>query len=261
MPDHVKITKNGLIRVDWDGDKRINVESVPDDPWVCLRSECRIDEDVTLGDIFRMMEGDELLTEFIRSYSWCGPIHEFHKAAKLPRKPPAEPPQDDPDYEPDPLLYLEICFDGETFTFEGVTDYNDSPDFYGVGSKEPRYSVSCTPMSELVHLPVRINTDFTIRANFVDEVVKAKRVMSLLEVLDAIYWDISFHGGPEENSAFVDELKGMVDELKGMMDDIKEREARGEVGIPFEEVMKELRDGIDAQKLIKTNDDEPGKKS
>ena len=36
---------------------------------------------------------------------------------------------------------------------------------------------------------------------------------SLLEVLDCIYDDISFHGSPSDNKKFIENLKEMVDEI------------------------------------------------
>jgi hypothetical protein len=48
-----------------------------------------------------------------------------------------------------------------------------------------------------VLVPIEFETDF-----------------SLLEVLDAIYDDISFHGGPSENAAFLEEIQETVQRIK-----------------------------------------------
>jgi hypothetical protein len=52
---------------------------------------------------------------------------------------------------------------------------------------------------------------------------------NLLSILDAVYWDISFYGGPQEAEEFKEELCRRVDEIKS-----------GEAKlIPFEDIKKE----------------------
>lgn len=54
----------------------------------------------------------------------------------------------------------------------------------------------------------------------------------MLEILDAIYDDISFHGGPAENAAFIEQMKDTVEKIKS-----------GEIKtVPIDEVFKDLEE-------------------
>lgn len=165
----------------------------------CLREVTNIDEGVTLGDIFNFVEKSEdgVLADLIGTLAHNWHMDEFHAQAK-------EPPSADGE---DKLAYLEIywrpCY------------YNDrkslrvEAEFHGVSLENKRtYSVSYTPVNELVHLPVKLNKVVNLEdgSSFYHE-------YTLLDILDAIYWDISFAGGPEENKAFLEECQDRMEEI------------------------------------------------
>src|ERR1044071_9426246 len=90
MSDFVRFTKNGLVAFDWNSEKQ---EYLPDPKphpagnIINLRTTVELEQGITLGDVFRAVEADEMLMDMISFYSWCAPIREFHAAAKIPRKP------------------------------------------------------------------------------------------------------------------------------------------------------------------------------
>ena len=85
MSGLVRITKEGIVAYDWNGEAR---EYIPDTSGRSnlrnLRVRCELDPDLTLGDLFRAVETDPALMEFISDYSWC-PVVEFHRQAELPK--------------------------------------------------------------------------------------------------------------------------------------------------------------------------------
>jgi hypothetical protein len=69
----------------------------------------------------------------------------------------------------------------------------------------------------------------------------AERTYNLQDVLDAIYWEISFHGGPAQKNEVKDMLKERVDEIKSGLAD----------SIPAEEVFPELKETAEENKGMK----------
>ncbi len=213
MADFVKITKNGLIPYNWNPDLQDYLPAEPEEvSFHLLRSKCVIEEKVTLGDILNIVDQDELLKSFISMYSWCGVIDELHEEAKLP----VEPLVND-----EPLIELLIESYGEIHgPFDFEKELTDMDQFEGVDlnfsandAKGVSWSISCTPLTQISNLPVKLvelckfSKDheplFTTRCHY-----------SLLEVLDCIYWEISFHGGPKEKAEFINGLKVSMDEIK-----------------------------------------------
>jgi hypothetical protein len=262
MADYVEFTPEGLFAYKWNGKNRKNVRFRPKKLAIgtFLRSRCEIVEGTTLRNIFDTVDRYKLLKLIIAQYSWCRPIEEFHAQAR-------EPMQEDPDDREEPLTYLEIYHHPEIHQFTEkkkhpggmreritVVDFDTSVGFHGVGPTHEKngpanredgntnYSVSYSPMWKLADLPMKLNKEFTVyepfdrnkhkKGNPPQELLKATREFSLLDVLDAIYWDISFVGGPAENAEFIAGLKDQMEEIKS-----------GNVPmIPMEQVFKDLKD-------------------
>jgi hypothetical protein len=253
MGDTVKITKNGFIDIKWNGDTQEYEDKIRDTYVSCLRKEVEIEEGVTLKDIFTAVEKDELLKSFISMYSWCRDMDQFLAQIK---QPVSEPDTGDK------IDYLEVYWDAEVWTYKKhkKEQLDPSVDFYTgfhgwgqVTTEEQKkmygdtdkiaYSVSCTPMYVLADLPIKVNTDIEI--HHIDEtsktyphsmtLFKGKREFSLLDFLDAIFWDISFYGGPSEAAAFLGKMQKTVEGIK---------EGTVET-FPWEDVKKELCDDED----------------
>lgn len=221
MPDSVIISKNGLFRLDWSSKKREYIKRKVKKAHVlmCLRSACEIEEGTTLRDIFNIVDQYKLLKTVISHYAWCHQIDEFHAQAK-------EPYSYKDENSDEKIDYLEVLWHTDHQQYDDETTFGISTEFHGVGTMagEPTcFSVSCTPMQDLADLPIKLNKQVKIYSvwklgkrvkEFPQEMITATNCFSLLEVLDAIYYDISFYGGPAENREFVEEMKETVEGIK-----------------------------------------------
>ena len=209
MSDHVIFTKDGLKQFSWDGDAQEYKQNIRNSAVTNLRSECRIEDGVTLADIFNAVENDPPLKNIISVYSWCWHIDDFHEQAKLPKE----------DFEDADILYLEICWIAEIQDYSDGNCFDIYTDFSGPGVNGERYSVSCSPMNKIAHLRVKLNNSVEIEKHHrksKSEMIadKMSRSFSLLDVLDAIYDDISFYGGPEDNKKFLEKMEETMEDIK-----------------------------------------------
>jgi hypothetical protein len=261
MSEHIEFTPNGLVLHKWNRDKRKFVRKRPKKLTIVthLRSRCEIAEGTTLRQIFEAVDKYKFLKLVIAQYSWCRQLDAFHAQAQ-------EPQRFDPD-DTDPMEYLEIYHHPEVHKFtekkkhpggtreRTVTiDFDTSVGFHGIGpapkGKEDdlaarpdgniQYSVSYSPMWKLADLPVKLNKSFDVYEPFDsnrpgsgrEKLLTASREYTLLEVLDAIYWDISFMGGPSDNADFLEQMNETMDQIRS-----------GEVPlIPIEQVFTDLKE-------------------
>lgn len=226
MGDKVHITKAGFQALAWDGEAQQYVEEhLPS--MVCrLRCACHIDQGVTLGDIFKAVAADRALCDFIGEYSWCN-MDIFHAEAE--REPPARE-----DHNNNKLKYLRLS---KRFEFHEDLDPELSSgdmdiDFSGLGPPTPDdlenghahpdtdgniyWALDFTPVNELRDIPVRLDPIMEIRKGRCGEetIAKVTAWFSLLEVLDGIYMEISFHGTPAKRDAVMATLQEQVEDIK-----------------------------------------------
>ena len=219
MSEFVRFTKDGLRLLSWDSETRTYFDTPYTKGMVHLRSRCEIAEGVTLRDIMTAVDKDEELKTIIGPYSWCWHIDEFNAEVALPRV--------DKEDE-DPLTQIEISRYGEIL--DGKLEISDH---LGANSKSGTYyGISYTPLNQLADLPVVLITKVPFSVHFgrhsscndpffkqfekdslIEPLFTVETHYSLLEVLDAIYWDISFAGGPEEKVEFMAMLNDRVDEI------------------------------------------------
>ena len=204
----VCIEKDGLWLYEYDQDASFK-RNKPNRIFACLREYCEIADGVTLGDIFNIVDALPKLKSFISQYSWCCEIDEFHHQAK------EAIPVDNKTPEDEPLAYLRVYWHVSAQQHKKVNYFGMSPSFDGIGTGGTHYSVSYSPMYELAHLPVKLDTDFVIHRKQVSStgekiLYKANACFSVMEVLDAIYDDISFVGGPDDNKAFIENMKEKI---------------------------------------------------
>lgn len=200
MSEGVRITKEGLKSFKWDSTIREYVEEEVESYIPKLRNSCRLDLGVTLGDIFNAVEQHSDLKAFIGMYSWCN-MDAFHKEAKH-----------SPLHKSN-LEYLEISrYFEDGSTWDHFTGFG-KPEKPEDGTELICYGIGFTPASEMVHLEVRLNPKCSIQKDY-KEVDTTEAWYSLLEVLDAVYWEISFYGNPEDRDQKGAELQEMVKEIK-----------------------------------------------
>ncbi len=248
MPKYV-LTKNGI--VDENGLKIYFIEALP--------HFCDIEEGTTMLDIFRLVD-EELLTKmFFEFYSWCHDITAFHTAAEDIQKSDTE------------FNYSEIyaAMDVEIrsnekekkpFDFNIWHDFHvngnitakereANPDWYE-GQTTQNYGVMMTPIGAYAWLPLKLEKKVIIEELRTDlnkqvSVVECTRDMTLLEILDAIYWEISFVGGPEETLKFADDMRKQVDEIKAGTIETR----------PFEELVDKVQK---REEVTRPREDEDG---
>jgi hypothetical protein len=211
MADRIRITNSGFVAVDWNPDTQSHETEPTEEILGNLRTTCEIDEDVTLGRIFEIVSSDPVLKVVMKAYSWCSDIDGFHAAAKLP-------PTERKDVKPEEVLtHIEIskvCDVHDPHKSETKGDFQYWEHMAGVSANGERWAIGCLPMGDIQHLPVKLNTDIVIRKNFADALWEGRTHFTLLEVLDAIYFDISFYGGPEENKKFLNDLLEMSNDIE-----------------------------------------------
>lgn len=234
--EHVRITPEGLFRVRWNSEVRKFRKSrvKRDRVFTALRDPCKIAKGTTLGDIFKMVASYPTLQDFIGQYSWCRDIEAFHYQAKMPAQ---------RDTEVSSLVVRRCAIEhddfGANFEFYGLGLQLDSDNKPIPDSEHTQtYSMSMTPMNEMAHLPIKIDRKVEVYKSFKykkgqpyklpEKMLEAKSYMTLLEVLDAIYWDISFYGGPQETAEFKQCMMNNIEayergEVKTIsMDELKE---------------------------------------
>ena len=198
------------------------------DPLQHLMSRCVVGDNFSLKHLFDFVDSNEILKLFIAQYSWCGSIDEFHAAA---RNTP----------EPTTLKFLKINKNGDVHEYKGERDITICYDIYGYGPlseeekedwnkyttldgdgnpKPPptcqRYGIEFSPMNELADLSIVIDNIFEIHEykNDFPIIFSSKPSFTLLEILDAVYWEISFCGSPADAKEMLDGLKKQVDEIE-----------------------------------------------
>ena len=199
----VKISSEGLLLYKYEDG--IYIKDIIEESCILsyLRNDCEIVENTTLGDIFKIVKNNDMLKSFIKQYSWCGSIDEFHDQSLMH-------PDDDFEY----LDRLVIEWSSSTNLtskksknlnglriITKVIGFDLSPDFYGFDSNGTACSVSATPMWQLANVPVELDENYEIYEPFCvsgsrEKLIVGSRRFTLLNILDAIYYDISFYGGP-----------------------------------------------------------------
>jgi hypothetical protein len=210
-------TKAGLFYEKWNGKKDVRRRVKKMSVWTHLRDACEIEEGVTLLDIFRTVDKYKALKVFMAQYSWCKALDAFHAQAEEPNYGAHEDKEN-----PNEMTHLEIYWHADYSSFEETNYVELSPGFHGIGVPGPEkqgycpdgkryWSIAFSPMYRLADLPVKLDktVEFFKPKDYKPgrkPIVKGQREFSLQDVLDAIYWEISFHGDPQEKSLNLDEL-------------------------------------------------------
>lgn len=237
MSEKVTITPDGLVVSRWNAETQENDKELieENDPTVLshLRTWCEIDPDTTIWHIMDFVRKSEVLSMFISQYAWCNGIDEFHEELDKPAIID----------ENDGMDHFEIRWDVDYHKSTKFTSFGLSPSFIGVGlpiteekQKEKRseddprgelpigfvetYSVSASPLNTFAHLKLELNTTvdvYRLKRHPKTENIKilaSECAFSLLDVLDAIYFEISFHGPPDQRDEFLDNMRGLAEEAR-----------------------------------------------
>ena len=206
-----------------DTDSRLNEVDVTGRAHELLFELITVHAGTTLADIFRLMEASPLLQKFYRR----GFAEELCAEA---RKRAVEPPaRERASYEGIEFLELfqEWGLDTSTNEYSGMQRLQlhgighelaeDLPEERRKKGERIEWSVSLTPLRELLSLPVRVNAqvriteeDATAKA-YMSEIRRARNAdVTLGQVIHGLVWELSFHGGPQEQLEVSEDLKRQV---------------------------------------------------
>jgi len=209
-----------------------------------------LEADVTVGDVFRLLDACPILTLiFARNFAV-----ELCDEARLGA---VDAKQRDP-ASPEGIEYLELypqwSLDTSTTTYAstqrlqlrgiGFELQAEAPDYRRKRGERIQWSVSLTPLREMLALPLRVSDELCILEDdinakaFGNEVVKGRHPeVTLAQVMDGLLWELSFHGGPQERAEV---RSGLSEQLAEIEAGTAEPVSRGEL---FED---EDRPGFDA---------------
>jgi len=219
------IGKSGFRATEWDSTERAYVDKPIRSLFHELRSVCHIEDGVTLGDIIEFVVRNSKLSELVGEYSWCD-VDAFVKESRRPCIKPSE------------LKYVELTrtIEIDADRMGTILGINDSIDVHGRDESDTHYALDFSPVNEIAHLPVRLAPNVTIldwRTAFTESkvttVAEGETCFTFLEIITELFYEISFHGSPEQR----DEFAGDLLEVKRQVDS-------GEAKlVPWEKVIDE----------------------
>ncbi len=185
-------------------------------------------DQVTVADIFGLLDACPALQRIFRR-EFAAELTEEARRGPLPQA-----GANDPD-EYSQLEYLELSYawglDTSTREYTSVHQLDLdgvgmvlSADAPGVGKKageRVRYSVSLTPLRELLSLPLRASEELSISEDDLDataygDVIERGRCsrVTLGQVIHSLLHELSWHGGPTEQAEVLEDLTARVDEVR-----------------------------------------------
>lgn len=188
-----------------------------------------VDDGVLLADIFRLLDAVPILTSIFRRDFSEELLIEAQKGVS---------PSVTSGYSPEGIEYLELYQVWNLNTATHEYEPLHRLDFHGIGyllredldegngcifpaGTRIHWSISTTPLRELLEIPIRINHIISVCENdlsakkYAQELEKVQvHGFNLSQILHGILWELSWHGGPEKQSEFVEELKSRVDDVK-----------------------------------------------
>lgn len=126
------------------------------------------------------------------------------------------------EYDPDKIEYLELYWAADIFAFDGSADISglSFPSFHGIGfelKEEPKeefspykkgdrinWGLDFSELNSLLNLEIKLNEElevmeeWTIKNSKPNTLLKCNYKYNLTQVLQGIFWEISFYGSPKE---------------------------------------------------------------
>lgn len=190
-----------------------------------LFEEVALAEDVTLADIFGLLEASPLLVE----------VYRRNFAQQLQAEAQKGPLKAKKCKKSERIDSLALCSHWHQDTSSDSISGNHllhldgqgpvlqkASREYGVKAGERvKFSVSLTPLRELLSLPLRINLqtpvyEADLDAFLCNQELRAIRQegFTLGQVIQSVLWELSFHGTPAQSAKFTASLKKEMDEIK-----------------------------------------------
>lgn len=219
------------------------------DPWHRKDRYVKFEDGVTLNDVFKFVSTDPEIWDMVCTNSYVVPFIDKWKTIESYK--PA------PSYSPDEIEYLELYWVPELSFDDNGKYYIDGVNrscFHGIGfllkeDKKDRdyvmyhkgnrihWGIDFSQLEDLLGLPIRINEKFELRDDFalyadyrnVPILVDAVKKMTLQEVVEGIFWELSFYGCQNEKDEKKAELDGIMDDLDMDNNSIDELIEQGKV--------------------------------
>jgi hypothetical protein len=183
--------------------------------------------ELKLGDIFILFEACPALHQVFRR-AWSVEMCEEARKGAVPQR-RGDNPADDAGIE-----YLELYWSWARDTASSTYRSVHRLDLHGVGpvlasdnaiyghraGTRINWSVSLTPLRELLELPLRLREELSIAEDDIDAKAYAQPIASgrcdevlLGQVIQGVLWELSFYGGPEDKAQVGADLKAQVEEI------------------------------------------------
>ena len=206
------LKKEGLFVREWDGEEKTYKDRIikEEEVFSYLNKCLDIEEGVVFENLIRIVSENESLKTFLSMYSLCWDIDAFHKEIFE-----GEKESKDSSAIVDNLV---ICRYGEVHNSDGKKELESFIDFGGNGRcideeafgdceyHESSFGVGCGHLGDLKEIPIILNIEYKIENNKSEKVFVCNQKFTLLEVLNAVYDEISFYGSPEDRDSFFDDL-------------------------------------------------------
>jgi hypothetical protein len=235
------IKKDGIIIANAGSSSEKNVTDVA---ILYLMQPCEIEDGVTLKDIFLILKRDMSFYKTLIQ-NW---VEEIVEEGLSPTK-----SQDDASQCK--IDYLELSWNltaesGKENYFSGL----EMPEFHGVGSwpateHNPEgsgaISIMFSPANHLANIPLKLkqtlNLDLQTEYKFKERITYHNPTYTLLQILYAIIWEMSFLGKPEKRNTELEKLNQVVEDVKNGTAEL----------IPMEDAFKQLKERV-AERTKKT---------
>lgn len=186
-----------------------------------------LDPDLTLGDIFRLLHRSEALRRVFRQDFAAELCAEASKGPVPPTR-GSDPP------EVKGIEFLELYrqwrhdssearyWDTQQLHLHGIGHVLDVdvPDYGVKAGDRIHWSVSLTPVRELLLLPLRVKETFDVLEDDIDANAYGNRIASakcsevtLGQVIHGVLWELSFHGTPEDQEQVLEALREQKAEI------------------------------------------------
>jgi hypothetical protein len=241
----IELRKSGLFHVEetWSPDKQeYFVSRCEQVTSICqhLGYAFVVEEGATFGDLLSHVEKEVDILSLIFSANMGNyPLSLYIEESKIPVD-----PQNNSGNSITELVVSKFC---EIVNFakfdydDACSDFTVFTDFGGKGKdesgEEVNWSVSTTPVNELINIPLIIKEDISATLTHTGEDVSswnknllklpADANITLYEALLGIFHEISFYGGPKEREKFKQKLESDVAEAKEQMKETIEQIKNG----------------------------------
>lgn len=194
-------------------------------------------ENISVRDIYLLIKKNKVLQN-IFSRNFIKEYISYIDSDKVKNAKPKEINKENPESEIEFIeVYRVAYFDDELNRLE----FDNIPHVHGLShilkkeydgfapGKRINWSLSFVPIEHLLDVKIKFNSLITCQQenninhyNFSKPLIFERENFTLYELLNAITWEISFHGNPEESAEAGEHLKEIIIDVEQDLKDIKE---------------------------------------